>query len=133
MPNWEWTRVVTGRTTGELEELEALISNFKMAPEKEDSWNWNWNLCGSGKFSTKSLTKELMAKCFPPNSSNIATLRNNLVPIKVGVFVWRVRWGRIPVLFELYKRGVDLNSVICSLCDYAVETVSHALFSCKLV
>ncbi|XP_071698919.1 uncharacterized protein [Rutidosis leptorrhynchoides] len=124
-PNWEWSRVVTGRTIGELEDLETLISNFKMAPEKEDSWNWK--LCGSGKFSTKSLTKQIMAKCFPSSSTNIATQRNNLVPIK------RVRRGRIPVLFELDKWGVDLNSVICPLCNDAVETVSHALFSCKLV
>ncbi|XP_071699141.1 uncharacterized protein [Rutidosis leptorrhynchoides] len=102
-----------------------------MAPEKEDSWTWN--LCGSGKFTTKSLTKQIMAKCFPPNASNIITQKNDFVPIKVGVFIWRARRGRLPVLFELDKRGVDLNSVLCPLCNDGVETVSHALFECKLV
>ncbi|XP_071736119.1 uncharacterized protein [Rutidosis leptorrhynchoides] len=130
-PTWEWSRVVTGRTIGELEELERLISTWKMASEKEDSWSWN--LCGSGKFSTKSLTKQIMAKCLPPNASNLSTLKNDLVSIKVGVFVWRARKERLPVLFELDKRGVDLNSVLCPLCGDEVETVSHALFHCKMV
>ncbi|XP_071714931.1 uncharacterized protein [Rutidosis leptorrhynchoides] len=52
---------------------------------------------------------------------------------KVGVLVWRARRGRLAVLFELDKRVVDLNSILCPLCDDAVETVSHALFACKLV
>ncbi|XP_071689048.1 uncharacterized protein [Rutidosis leptorrhynchoides] len=50
-----------------------------------------------------------------------------------GCFVWRSRRGRLPVLVELDKRGVDLHSVLCPLCGEVVETVKHALFSCKMV
>ncbi|XP_071695636.1 uncharacterized protein [Rutidosis leptorrhynchoides] len=56
-----------------------------------------------------------------------------MVPKKVDVFVWRAGRERLPVLVELDKRGVDLDSVLCPLCGEFVETVDHALFSCKLV
>ncbi|XP_071727597.1 uncharacterized protein [Rutidosis leptorrhynchoides] len=63
----------------------------------------------------------------------LATLRNNFIPLKVGVFVWRARRNRFPVLFELDKRGIDLHSVLCPLCDNSIETVEHTLFSCPKV
>ncbi|XP_071708436.1 uncharacterized protein [Rutidosis leptorrhynchoides] len=57
-------------------------------------------------------------------------MKNKFVPKKVEVFVWRARKERIPVLSELDKRGIDLNSLLCPLCVSDVETVHHALFSC---
>ncbi|XP_071708273.1 uncharacterized protein [Rutidosis leptorrhynchoides] len=62
-----------------------------------------------------------------------ATLINNLVPTKMGVFIWRARKKRLPVRTELDKRGIDLHSVRCPLCDGDIETVDHILFSCKKV
>ncbi|XP_071712407.1 uncharacterized protein [Rutidosis leptorrhynchoides] len=50
----------------------------------------------------------------------------------VEVFIWRARLGRIPVRFELDKRGIDLNSVRCPICDGDIETVEHILFSCQV-
>ncbi|XP_071713005.1 uncharacterized protein [Rutidosis leptorrhynchoides] len=61
------------------------------------------------------------------------TLRNNLVPKKVEVFVWRVKRRRIPTLFELDKRGTDLHSVLCPICGNNIETVEHALVHCPFV
>ncbi|XP_071704328.1 uncharacterized protein [Rutidosis leptorrhynchoides] len=80
-----------------------------MLVDKDDFWSWK--LCGSVYFNSKESTSSK----------------------KVGVFVWRVRWERLPGLSELDKRGIDLHSVLCPLCDDAVETVDHALFSCKKV
>ncbi|XP_071738700.1 uncharacterized protein [Rutidosis leptorrhynchoides] len=59
--------------------------------------------------------------------------RISLFQKKVEVFVWRARRNRLPVLSELDKRGIDLHSVLCPLCDDEVETVNHALLSCKKV
>ncbi|XP_071712393.1 uncharacterized protein [Rutidosis leptorrhynchoides] len=108
-----------------------MVSTVRLVIDKNDTWSWN--LCRSGIFSTKSLTKQVMVKCFPPSASNVATQRNNFAPIKVGVFLWRARRNRLPVLVELDKRGIDLHSVLCPLCDKVVETVNHALFSCDKV
>ncbi|XP_071739199.1 uncharacterized protein [Rutidosis leptorrhynchoides] len=71
-----------------------------------------------------------MSHCFPPSANNVSTQKNNLIPKKVGVFVWRAKRKRLPVLVELDKRGVDLNSVRCPLCDDTLESVEHTLFSC---
>ncbi|XP_071692865.1 uncharacterized protein [Rutidosis leptorrhynchoides] len=59
-------------------------------------------------------------------------MRNSSVPKKVELFVWRTRKGRILTLPELDKRGIDLNSVCCPICDDDIETLDHSLLSCKL-
>ncbi|XP_071694430.1 uncharacterized protein [Rutidosis leptorrhynchoides] len=58
-------------------------------------------------------------------------MRNSLVPKKVEVFVWRAKRRRLPVLTELDKRGIDLHSVRCPICDNDIETVDHSLIFCK--
>ncbi|XP_071719324.1 uncharacterized protein [Rutidosis leptorrhynchoides] len=129
--NWSWVREITGRTRGELIELEGLISGARMEVDKQDCWSWK--LCGTGIFSTSSLTKFIMKSCYPTTASCIPTQKNYLAPKKVGIFAWRARRKRLPVFFELDKRGIDLHSVLCPLCDDEIETVDHALFSCTKV
>ncbi|XP_071707958.1 uncharacterized protein [Rutidosis leptorrhynchoides] len=58
-------------------------------------------------------------------------MRNKLVPKKLEIFVWRVCKKRLPVKVELDKRGIDLHSVRCPLCDDGLETVEHSLIFCK--
>ncbi|XP_071714974.1 uncharacterized protein [Rutidosis leptorrhynchoides] len=41
--------------------------------------------------------------------------------------------GRLPVQTELDKRGIDLQSVRCLLCDGDVESVTHSLLTCVKV
>ncbi|XP_071727951.1 uncharacterized protein [Rutidosis leptorrhynchoides] len=64
-------------------------------------------------------------------TSRHATIRNNLVPLKIVIFIWRVLKRRIPVCTEIDKRGIDLDSVRCPLCDDDVESIDHALFFCR--
>ncbi|XP_071740196.1 uncharacterized protein [Rutidosis leptorrhynchoides] len=128
---WDWSRVVTGRTKGELDDLETLLASMSMDPGKEDSCFLK--LSGCGKFSTQKLTKNIMAKNYPSNANCLATMKNNLEPKKVGVFVWRAKRERLPVLVELDKWGIDLHSVRCPLCDDDVESVKHSLLECKYV
>ncbi|XP_071727843.1 uncharacterized protein [Rutidosis leptorrhynchoides] len=59
------------------------------------------------------------------------TLRNYLVPLKVELFIWRIRHKRLPTHVELDKRGVDLGTVRCPVCDNGLETVEHSIISCS--
>ena len=52
-------------------------------------------------------------------------------PRKVNVFVWRASNRRIPVRVELDRKGIDLNSLLCPLCDNVVESVDHCLVLCE--
>ncbi|XP_071712732.1 uncharacterized protein [Rutidosis leptorrhynchoides] len=106
---WDWIREPTGRTLTELQQIIALIASIPMDHSKSDSWKWE--LSGNGLFSTNKLSKLIDSK----------------------VFIWRARKKRLPTLYELDKRGIDLNSVRCQLCDDDIESVDHALVFCKHV
>lgn len=66
------------------------------------------------------------------DNASVETLRNNLIPKKVGGFMWRALKGTIPVRVELDKSGIDLDSILCPVCGDEIETVNHILFSCNL-
>ncbi|XP_071705575.1 uncharacterized protein [Rutidosis leptorrhynchoides] len=99
-----------------------------MDPGKTDSWKWLLN--NNGKFATKSLSDVITTKMLGAGVNMEETVRNHLVPKKVEVFVWRAKRKRLPVLSELDKRGIDLPSVLCPICEGDIESVEHSLFSC---
>ncbi|XP_071713334.1 uncharacterized protein [Rutidosis leptorrhynchoides] len=127
-----WNRPPSGRSSGELEELSGLLQPISFNHGAADSWTFG--LDPKGVFSTSGLSKLIDEKILrTSNSSSLGTIRNNLVPKKVDVFVWRVLKRRIPILVELDKRGVDLHSVRCPNCDNDIESISHYLLSCEKV
>ncbi|XP_071688855.1 uncharacterized protein [Rutidosis leptorrhynchoides] len=67
----------------------------------------------------------------PTGNHSEETIWNSLVPKKIELFAWRAFQKRIPVRMELDKRGIDLHSVRCPLCDDDLETVDHVLIFCK--
>ncbi|XP_071728879.1 uncharacterized protein [Rutidosis leptorrhynchoides] len=127
---WEWIREPRGRALGELSELNALFQDVILIHDKPDTWKWVLN--GNGVFSTKKLTELINEKNILVGPSNFETIRNNLVPSKVEIFVWRARRRRLAVLSELDKKGIDLHSVLCPICGQEVETVEHSLVLCNL-
>ncbi|XP_071695428.1 uncharacterized protein [Rutidosis leptorrhynchoides] len=106
-----------------------MIQQFHFSPDNEDRWKW---ASGSdGVFSTSILTSQINGKLLNTSTNCVVTLRNKLVPKKVEVFVWRARRKRLPVPLELDKRGVDLHSVRCPICDDDLESVDHSLVLCS--
>ncbi|XP_071713432.1 uncharacterized protein [Rutidosis leptorrhynchoides] len=77
------------------------------------------------------MSDAINSKILVPGPNRLETLKNNLIPKKVEVFVWRARKKRLAILTELDKRGVDLHSIRCPICDDDVETVDHTLLFCK--
>ena len=47
----------------------------------------------------------------------VATRWNRLVPAKLNVFAWHLRLNWLPTKVNLDKRGIDLDTVLCSICD----------------
>ncbi|XP_071717973.1 uncharacterized protein [Rutidosis leptorrhynchoides] len=92
-----------------------------------------WSLGADGVFSTKELAVLIDGKRLHPGNVVIKTARNNSVPQKVAIFVWRAKLKRLPVRSELDKRGIDLDTVLCPLCGDEIETVEHSLVKCKTV
>ncbi|XP_071709126.1 uncharacterized protein [Rutidosis leptorrhynchoides] len=126
--SWKWTRTPTGRTSNEWEELSNLISAFVFNCDKEDSWRCN--LQPNGKFTTSTLRNLIDEKILPPSTLHAETMLNNLIPKKIGLFIWRASIKRLPVRIELDKWGIDLDSLRCPTCNNDVKSVEHVLLKC---
>ncbi|XP_071688499.1 uncharacterized protein [Rutidosis leptorrhynchoides] len=128
---WDWSRIPSIRVRAELQQRAEMVADVKMDPSSSDSWKW----CGNsgGNFTTNGLTSLIDSKTLIAGANAKEYLKNNVVPKKVEIFIWRARRERIPVRIELDKRGIDLHSVRCPICDDDVESVGHALLGCKKV
>ncbi|XP_071713984.1 uncharacterized protein [Rutidosis leptorrhynchoides] len=85
----------------------------------------------NGVYSVSNLVEIIDGTALASHTDSMETLRNRLVPKKIEVFIWRARRGRIPVRLELDKRGIDLHSTRCPVCDGDLESVEHVLFLCR--
>ncbi|XP_071708942.1 uncharacterized protein [Rutidosis leptorrhynchoides] len=103
---WDWSRGLTGRLHGELEQVTSMVKSSINLQEGGSKWSFKMG-------------------------ASDETLRNNLIPQKIGIFVWRVMKGRIPVKVELDKTGIDLDTLLCPMCNDIVESVNHAILECK--
>ncbi|XP_071738158.1 uncharacterized protein [Rutidosis leptorrhynchoides] len=117
------------RALGELGELNAMISTVKLGSETKVRWRWHPG--ANGYFTTNNLNSLIDEKNLRSGNNIVETIRNKFTPKKVEIFVWRTRKKRLPVLCELDKRGIDLHSVRCPLCDDDIETVDHSILFCK--
>ncbi|XP_071717982.1 uncharacterized protein [Rutidosis leptorrhynchoides] len=128
--NWEWSRTPSGRAMDELAELNNLLSSVTIS-DRPDSWKFS--LDTSGIFTTSSMSNLINTLKYGINSRNLSLPRNKYVPQKVFIFSWKVIQQKIPVRSELDKKGIDLHTILCPLCDNHIETVDHALINCQKV
>ncbi|XP_071739956.1 uncharacterized protein [Rutidosis leptorrhynchoides] len=126
--NWDWSRDPYGRATRELYDLGELLNSSFLNPDKLDTWGWD--SISNRIYTTKGLTKLINEKTIGMGTNAKGTMKNNLVPKKVEVFIWRAMKKCLPVRTELDKRRIDLHSVRCPFCDDDLESVDHSLLSC---
>ncbi|GKB58259.1 RNA-directed DNA polymerase, eukaryota, partial [Tanacetum coccineum] len=62
-----------------------------------------------------------------------ATRWIKLLPIKINVFAWKVSPDALPTRCNMSPRGIEILSILCPLCNQAVENSDHIFFSCSLV
>ncbi|XP_071715070.1 uncharacterized protein [Rutidosis leptorrhynchoides] len=129
---WYWSREVTCRTNSELSSLCSMLSGFSFSNNTGGD-SWEWLLASSGVLTVKKLSSIIDEQVLGEFTSNQETLLNNLVPKKIDIFAWRAFKKRLPVKIELGKRGIDLNDVLCPICNDVVESVDHSLILCKHV
>nr|GFA42365.1 RNA-directed DNA polymerase, eukaryota, reverse transcriptase zinc-binding domain protein [Tanacetum cinerariifolium] len=66
------------------------------------------------------------------HSPNLNYRWNKYVPIKVNILVWKILNNSLPTKFNISRRGILIDSIICPNCDVGVETVRHLFFSCSM-
>ncbi|XP_071708911.1 uncharacterized protein [Rutidosis leptorrhynchoides] len=125
----DWHRDPSGRTLGELHALADILSGVSLNNNSVDKWSWNLDI--NGCFTVRKLSTLVDEKIIEIGNNLVETACNNLIPRKLEIFAWRVFKKRLPLRIELDKRGIDLPSVRCPLCDDGLETIDHALIFCK--
>ncbi|XP_071687146.1 uncharacterized protein [Rutidosis leptorrhynchoides] len=127
---WSWIRSPSGRALNELTEINNIVSSIKLT-DKPDAWKYD--LDPSGIYTTKSLARKIDCLKLGNHATNISVPRNKYIPQKVNIFAWRVAQKKIPVRIELDKRGIDLNTVLCLICNSDIESTDHTMVHCPKI
>ncbi|GKA50366.1 RNA-directed DNA polymerase, eukaryota [Tanacetum coccineum] len=90
----------------EEEQLALLGSRITDISLPNMSDRWTWSLEAFGSFS--------------------------VIPIKVNIHAWKVCLDKLPNRLNLSLRGLDIPTILCPLCNLAVESTSHTFLSCHL-
>ncbi|GKB73545.1 RNA-directed DNA polymerase, eukaryota [Tanacetum coccineum] len=109
-------------------ELSALLQNVNVSTISD---RWTWALESSGDFSVASVRKAIYDKLLPEVDSKTRWIK--YVPIKVNVRAWKVKTNSLPTRFNISRRGIDIESIMCAICGNGVEMSSHLFFSCCMV
>ncbi|GJT64413.1 RNA-directed DNA polymerase, eukaryota [Tanacetum coccineum] len=115
----------------EQEQYEALLVQVQDVNLVPVSDYWKWSLENLGDFSVASVRKMLDDKMLLDVTTKTRWIK--LVPIKVNVHAWKVKIDSLPTRFNISRRGMDIESITCSICDNDVELSSHLFFKCNMV
>nr|GEV08775.1 RNA-directed DNA polymerase, eukaryota, reverse transcriptase zinc-binding domain protein [Tanacetum cinerariifolium] len=55
------------------------------------------------------------------------------VPIKINVHAWKVIHDCLPTRFNISRRGIEIESILCPMCECSVKSSRHLFFSCKMI
>ncbi|GJW33835.1 RNA-directed DNA polymerase, eukaryota, reverse transcriptase zinc-binding domain protein [Tanacetum coccineum] len=123
---WSWYR--TPRSPIELQELSGLVELVTHLHLTNDSDKWTCVLSDSKDFSVRAMRIHI---------SNTTSLLpevpyrwNNILPSKVNISSWRIFHRRLPTRLNLDKRGIDLDSVLCPICNDNPESEDHIFVEC---
>nr|GEW74686.1 RNA-directed DNA polymerase, eukaryota [Tanacetum cinerariifolium] len=115
----------------ESEQWDHLLDSLEgvMLTPSEDRWSWDLN--GSGEFSIASARRYIDNNRLPDISSKTRWIKE--VPIKVNVHAWKVRINGLPTRWNISRRGIDIPSILCRLCETGVESSKHLFFNVVLL
>ncbi|GJZ84117.1 RNA-directed DNA polymerase, eukaryota [Tanacetum coccineum] len=112
-------------------QLADMLSKLDGVSLVNSSDRWRWSLVGSGDFSVASVRKLIDDKTLPEVSTKTRWIK--VVPIKVNIHAWKVRLDGLPTRLNISRRGLDIDSILCPLCENAVESSTHIFFTCRIV
>nr|GEW14517.1 hypothetical protein [Tanacetum cinerariifolium] len=107
--------------------LSHLVHAVTLVPLSD---RWVWSLESSEEFYVASVRKVIDEK----RLLNVNTMTRwiKCVPIKVNVLAWKIKIDALPTRLNISCRCIDIDSILCPICDCGVESSSHLFFSCSL-
>ncbi|GJZ53263.1 RNA-directed DNA polymerase, eukaryota [Tanacetum coccineum] len=111
-----------------LDSLAEVVRSINLVSSAD---RWIWNLESSGEFSVASARKKIDEIRFPIVKD--ATRWVKCVPIKVNILAWKIRNDALPTRFNISRKGIDIQSIYCPICENGVESSEHLFFKCYLI
>ncbi|GKD65842.1 RNA-directed DNA polymerase, eukaryota, partial [Tanacetum coccineum] len=118
------------RNGSEHQQLEDLYAHMEVVSLSQSKDRWVCDLSGDGVFQV-SVIRNFLDNLFLPSHSE-PTRWIKYIPIKINVFAWRARHDYLPTRANLNRRGIILESSMCTLCHSEEEDINHVLFRCDL-
>ena len=91
---------------------------------------WVWTLENSGEFSVASIRKVIDDNRLLQVDTMTRWIK--CVPIKVNVLAWKVKMDVLPTRLNISRRGIDIDTILCPVCECGVASSKHLFFSCCL-
>ncbi|GKB30224.1 RNA-directed DNA polymerase, eukaryota, reverse transcriptase zinc-binding domain protein [Tanacetum coccineum] len=108
--------------------FKAPIKVINKLEDVKDCWEFAGD--ASRRFSVKGMRSLISSSS--QTASLPATRWNKVLPLKININTWRVLNGRMATRVNLDRRGIDLNSLRCPICDDDIETEEHLFVHCEL-
>ncbi|GJT63384.1 RNA-directed DNA polymerase, eukaryota [Tanacetum coccineum] len=83
-----------------------------------------------GSISVVSSVRKVIDDVYLPRGS-VKTRWIKEVPLKINIHAWKVTNDYLPTRFNLSRRGIDIESIVCPMCNSMVESSRHLFFSCE--
>ncbi|GJY87422.1 RNA-directed DNA polymerase, eukaryota, partial [Tanacetum coccineum] len=127
----DWSNVLRRlpRSGIELVQFTDMVNSISQVKLSDSPDCWEWDLSSSG-FSVASARRIIDENLLLGNAS--ITRWVQCIPIKVNIFIWKLSLNKLPTLENLDSKGVDLDSVLCPVCNDQIECVNHIFFACGL-
>ncbi|GJU35850.1 RNA-directed DNA polymerase, eukaryota, reverse transcriptase zinc-binding domain protein [Tanacetum coccineum] len=91
---------------------------------------WTWTANGSGQFSVASVRKIIDNKLCSVGENSTRWIR--CVPNKINIHAWKVMTESLATRFDISRRGIVIDSILCGNCGIGVVTTSHLFFTCDM-
>ncbi|GKB81479.1 RNA-directed DNA polymerase, eukaryota, reverse transcriptase zinc-binding domain protein, partial [Tanacetum coccineum] len=130
LPDWHAVLRRVPRGGAEMSQfvaLQAALGNVSLTNQCD---SWKWSIDGSGSFSVASIRS--LVDHHTLDMDQEVTRWNSFIPIKVNVFLWRLKLNKLPSRVNLDRKGIELDSMLCPICHGDVETVNHIFFNCDM-
>ena len=114
----------------EKDQYDNLVDLAKDVTLNSTADGWLWDLEDSGVFTVSSIRNLIDEHTLP--GAEVKSRWNNYVPIKVNIHTWKIMTNSLPTRFNISRRGIPIDSILCVTCDKGVETSSHLFFSCPM-
>ncbi|GJX42842.1 RNA-directed DNA polymerase, eukaryota, reverse transcriptase zinc-binding domain protein [Tanacetum coccineum] len=107
----------------------SIVLNGLQLPNMKD--RWFWSLSGTGEFTAASARQFIDDHLLPEVSSKFSWRK--IVPIKVNILAWKIKLNFLPSRPNVSKKGLDIPTIMCPICEKYAESTNHIFYDCYMV